>query len=56
VAAVGLTLIQGLSIFVIPSQWQGLILYVFLFITILFFPQGVSLQKFKQLIRLPKKQ
>jgi branched-chain amino acid transport system permease protein len=55
-AAVGLSLIQGLSIFVIPSQWQGLILYVFLFITILFFPQGVSLQKFKQLISLPKKQ
>ena len=55
VAAVGLSLIQGLSIFVIPSQWQGLILYVFLFITILFFPQGVSLQKFKQLISLPKK-
>jgi branched-chain amino acid transport system permease protein len=56
VAAVGLSLIQGLSIFVIPSQWQGLILYVFLFITILFFPQGVSLQKFKQLISLSKKQ
>ena len=55
-AAVGVSLIQGLSIFVIPSQWQGLILYVFLFITILFFPQGVSLQKFKQLISLPKKQ
>ena len=56
VAAIGLSLIQGLSIFVIPSQWQGLILYVFLFITILFFPQGVSLQKFKQLISLSKKQ
>jgi branched-chain amino acid transport system permease protein len=56
VAAVGLSLIQGLSIFVIPSQWQGLILYVFLFITILFFPQGVSLQKFKQLISFSKKQ
>jgi branched-chain amino acid transport system permease protein len=56
VAAVGLSLIQGLSIFVIPSQWQGLILYVFLFITILFFPQGVSLQKFKQLISMSKKQ
>lgn len=55
VAAIGLSLIQGLSIFVIPSQWQGLILYVFLFITILFFPQGVSLQKIKQLLSLSKK-
>jgi len=55
-AAVSLSLVQGLSIFVIPTQWQGLILYVFLFITILFFPQGVSLQKLKQLISLSKKQ
>ncbi len=55
-AAIGLSLIQGLSIFVIPSQWQGLILYVFLFVTILFFPQGVNLQKFRQLTRPVKKQ
>ncbi len=55
-AAVGLSLIQGLSILVIPSQWQGLILYVFLFVTILFFPQGVNLQKFRQLIAIGKKQ
>lgn len=50
-AAMGLTLVQGLSIFVIPSQWQGLILYVFLFVTILFFPRGVSFQKIKKLSR-----
>ena len=55
-AAIGLSLIQGLSIFVIPSQWQGLILYVFLFVTILFFPQGVSLHKFRQLTRRAKQQ
>ncbi len=54
-AAMGLTLIQGLSIFVIPSQWQGLILYVFLFVTILFFPRGVSFQKIKKLTRAVKK-
>ncbi len=54
-AAITLSLIQGLSIFVIPSQWQGLILYVFLFITILFFPQGVNSQKFKQLISFSNK-
>jgi branched-chain amino acid transport system permease protein len=40
-AAVGLSLLQSYSILVIPSQWQGLILYVFLFVTILFFPNGV---------------
>lgn len=47
VAALVLGLIQGLSIFVIPSQWQGLLLYVFLFVTILFFPQGFRLQKLR---------
>ncbi|TCT04050.1 branched-chain amino acid transport system permease protein [Paralcaligenes ureilyticus] len=46
-AAVALSLIQSLSIIVIPSQWQGVILYVFLFVTILFFPQGVKFKKFK---------
>jgi branched-subunit amino acid ABC-type transport system permease component len=40
-AAVVLSLVQSFSILVIPSQWQGLILYVFLFVTILFFPNGV---------------
>jgi len=54
-AAIGLTLVQGLSIFVIPSQWQGLILYVFLFVTILFFPRGVSFQTFKKLTRSVQK-
>lgn len=42
-AAVVLSVLQGLSIFVIPSQWQGLLLYLFLFVTILFFPQGFRL-------------
>ena len=54
-AAIGLSLIQGLSIFIIPSEWQSLILYAFLFITILFFPQGVTMQKFKQLTRTVNK-
>lgn len=44
VAAVVLSMIQGLSVFVIPSQWQGLLLYFFLFVTILFFPEGFKLQ------------
>lgn len=46
-AALILSLIQSLSIFVIPSQWQGFIVYVFLFVTILFFPEGFKLQKLK---------
>lgn len=42
IAAVCLSLIQSLSVFVIPSEWQSLLIYVFLFMTILFFPQGFS--------------
>src|SRR3546814_3014898 len=42
-AAVFLGLLRAFSILVIPSAWQSLILYAMLFITILFFPQGVRL-------------
>ena len=42
IAAILLSLLQSLSVFVIPSEWQSLLIYVFLFITILFFPQGFS--------------
>jgi branched-subunit amino acid ABC-type transport system permease component len=40
-AAIGLALLQSYSVLVIPSAWQNLILYAALFVTILFFPQGV---------------
>ena len=53
-AAVLLSLIQALSIFVIPSKWQSLILYVFLFVTILFFPQGFSIAKLKSLLQFKR--
>ncbi|WP_144631614.1 branched-chain amino acid ABC transporter permease [Bordetella genomosp. 13] len=43
VAAVFLGLLRAFSILVIPSAWQSLILYALLFITILFFPQGVKI-------------
>lgn len=43
-AALFLTLLRSFSILVIPSAWQGLILYALLFITILFFPNGVKLR------------
>lgn len=49
VAALVLSLLQGLSIFVIPSQWQGSVLYLFLFVTILFFPKGLNLAKLRKI-------
>ena len=45
VAAVFLGLMRAFSILVIPSAWQSLILYALLFITILFFPQGVRIAR-----------
>lgn len=44
-AALLLALLRSFSILVIPSAWQGLILYALLFITILFFPNGVKLRR-----------
>ena len=42
-AALVLGVIQNASILVIPSQWQGFLLYAVLFLAIIFFPQGVRL-------------
>jgi branched-subunit amino acid ABC-type transport system permease component len=42
-AAVLLGIVQNSSIFVIPSEWQGFLLYVVLFVTIIFFPQGIAM-------------
>lgn len=39
-----LSLVQGLSVLIMPSEWQGLVLYIFLFIGILFFPRGVRVK------------
>lgn len=51
-AAVLLGLVQNSSILVIPSEWQGFLLYVFLFVTIIFFPQGIRLpQRVRRLAR-----
>lgn len=44
-AALFLALLRSFSILVIPSAWQGVILYALLFITILFFPNGVKLPR-----------
>jgi hypothetical protein len=35
--------VQNFSILIIPSEWQGFLLYVFLFVAIIFFPQGIRL-------------
>ena len=45
IAAVFLGLLRAFSILIIPSAWQSLILYALLFITILFFPQGVRITR-----------
>ena len=41
-AAIVLGVVQNASILVIPSEWQGFLLYVFLFATIIFFAAGHS--------------
>ena len=43
IAAVILGVIQNASILVITSEWQGFLLYVFLFLAIVFFPNGLRL-------------
>ena len=45
IAAVILAMIQNTSILVIPSEWQGFLLYVFLFFAIVFFPNGLRLPR-----------
>lgn len=47
-AALFLSLLRAFSILVIPSAWQGLIVYVLLFITILIFPNGVKFERRKK--------
>lgn len=45
VAAVILGIIQNASILVIPSEWQGFLLYIFLFLAIVLFPNGMRLPR-----------
>jgi len=46
-ATVILALLQSYSVLVISSRWQNLLLYGFLFITILLFPRGMHLPRFR---------
>lgn len=50
-AAVFLSLLQSYSVLFVPSQWQGLILYGFLFVMILFFPTGLRLGLLRRRLR-----
>ena len=45
IAAVILGIIQNASILFISSEWQGFLLYMFLFLAIVFFPSGFRLPK-----------
>jgi branched-subunit amino acid ABC-type transport system permease component len=45
IAAVILGVIQNASILVISSEWQGFLLYIFLFFAIVFFPGGLKLPR-----------
>jgi branched-subunit amino acid ABC-type transport system permease component len=50
IAAVILGVIQNASILVISSEWQGFLLYVFLFLAIIFFPNGLRLPQRRRLV------
>jgi len=43
ITAVVLGIVQNTSVLFIPSEWQGFLLYVFLFTAIVFFPKGIRL-------------
>ena len=52
-AAIVLGLIQSFSVLFMPSKWQHLVLYAFLFVTIIVFPSGFKLPQWRSL-RLPR--
>jgi branched-subunit amino acid ABC-type transport system permease component len=47
-ASIFVALLQSYSILVIASRWQNLLLYGFLFATILLFPRGVRLPRLRR--------
>ncbi len=49
IAAIVLGFVQNASVLFIPSQLQGLLLYVFLFVAIIFFPRGIKLPERKRI-------
>lgn len=50
ITAVVLGIVQNASVLFIPSEWQGFLLYIFLFLAIVFFPKGFRLPE-RRLVR-----
>jgi branched-chain amino acid transport system permease protein len=48
-ASIFLALLQSFSILFIDSRWQNLLLYGFLFATILLFPRGVRMPRLRRI-------
>jgi branched-subunit amino acid ABC-type transport system permease component len=48
ITAIVLGIVQNGSVLFIPSEWQGFLLYIFLFLAIVFFPNGVKLPERKR--------
>jgi branched-subunit amino acid ABC-type transport system permease component len=51
VTAVVLGVVQNASVLFMPSEWQGFLLYVFLFFAVVFFPTGVRLPERRRMVR-----
>lgn len=51
VAAVVLSLVQNASVLFMPSEWQGFLLYLFLFVAIVFLPNGIRLPERRRMMR-----
>ncbi len=49
--AVVLGVVQNSSVLFIPSEWQGFLLYLFLFVAIVFLPNGIKLPTRRRLAR-----
>ena len=51
VIAIVLGIIQNASVLFIPSEWQGFLLYLFLFAAIVFLPNGVRMPQWRSMSR-----
>jgi branched-subunit amino acid ABC-type transport system permease component len=51
ITAVVLGLVQNASVLFLPSEWQGFLLYVFLFFAIVFLPNGIRLPERRRMTR-----
>jgi branched-subunit amino acid ABC-type transport system permease component len=51
VTAIILGMVQNVSVLFIPSEWQGFLLYAFLFFAVVFFPNGIRMPERRRLSR-----